>query len=521
MPCNRTDTEEMPPTYNDPVRLGIDLGTTRVAVAAADRGNFPIVSFDAPDGSMSEWFPSLVAERDGQVRTGFAAVEAIRREGWRGRRSLKRALSAAGPTDTVFGRSISELATLFLADLAGAIRSSSNLEIDPDEPLEAAIAVPANATANQRMLTADAFTEAGFRVVRVLDEPSAAGLEYAWRRPRDARVRRRHIAVYDLGGGTFDASVICLSDDVHEVLTTEGVQRLGGDDFDRALVDLVAERAGLTGRIDPTATDALLEACREAKETIGPSSRRVTVELPPDGTPVSLPMAEVEAAFAPLVQRTLEALRTSLARVAADRGDDVEKSTVIYQVGGGSSLPAVGRALRDDWGRRVWRCPYPHASVAIGLAIAAEDELSPRITSRLTRHFGVWREGEHGTELVFDTVFAKDTPLPQVGAAPLIATRRYRAVHDIAHFRFVEASRAAPDGSPAGDVWPWREVRFPLVRDHLATDLESHPVQRLEPEGPMVEERYECDADGVIRVEIHNLDDGYARVYDLHGDAGA
>lgn len=501
------------------MRLGIDLGTTRVAVAAVDRGNYPVVSFDTPDGSSSEWFPSLIAERDGQLRTGFEAVAALRHHDWRMRRSLKRALADAGPGDVVLGHGVSELSTLFLADLAGAIRRHSNLEVAPDEPLEAAIAVPANATANQRMLTADAFHEAGFRVIRVLDEPSAAGLEYAWRRPRDARVRRRHIAVYDLGGGTFDASVIAISDDVHEVLTTEGVQRLGGDDFDRVLLELATARAGLTPPEDGPELDAMLEACREAKERITPNSRRLRVELPHDGQVVDLSLADVDAAFAPLIERSIVALDAALDRLRESVGDDVERSTVIYQVGGGSGVPVVGRRLRERWGRRVWRCPYPHASVAIGLAIAAEEDRSPRITARLTRHFGVWREAEHGTELVFDPIFAKDVPLPASGCSPLVAVRRYRAAHDIAHFRFAESSRLTTDGGTAGDVWPWREVLFPLTSSLCGEPLDGRAVTRLPAEGPQIEERYECDADGVVSVRIRNLDEGYSRTYDLHGEA--
>lgn len=502
------------------MRLGIDLGTTRVVVAAVDRGNYPIVSFETPDGTSSEWYPSVIAERDGKLSTGFDAALALQRPEWRVRRSLKRALAAAGPRDLVLGHPVIELSTLFLADLAGAIRRTSNLDLEPDEPLEVAIAVPANATANQRMLTADAFHEAGFRVIRVLDEPSAAGLEYAWRRPRDARVRRRHIAVYDLGGGTFDASVIAITDDIHEVLTTEGVQRLGGDDFDRALLDLVSAHSGVRVPDDGPELDLLLEACREAKERITPNTRRVRVELPPDGDPVDVPMDDVDAAFAPLIDRSIAALDGALERLRASVGDDVERSTVIYQVGGGSGLPAVGRTLRERWGRRVWRCPYPHAAVAIGLAIAAEEDRSPRITARLTRHFGVWREAEHGTELVFDPIFAKDVPLPASGCSPLVAIRRYRAAHDIAHFRFAESSRLTPDGGTAGDVWPWREVRFPLTFALCDAPIEDRTVTRLSHPGPEIEERYECDADGVIRVRIRNLDEGYARTYDLHGEAG-
>ncbi len=235
---------------------------------------------------------------------------------------------------------------------------------------------------------------------------------------------------------------------------------------------------------------------------------------------MDVPIEDVDAAFGPLIDRSIDALEVALERLQASAGADIERSTVIYQVGGGSGLPAVGRALRERWGRRVWRCPYPHASVAIGLAIAAEEDRSPRITARLTRHFGVWREAEHGTELVFDPIFEKDVPLPAVGCSPLVAVRRYRAAHDIAHFRFSESSRLTPDGGTAGDVWPWREVWFPLTSALCEAPIEQRTVTRLPHAGPEIEERYECDADGVVRVRIRNLDEGYSRSYDLHGEAG-
>jgi molecular chaperone DnaK (HSP70) len=499
------------------MRLGVDLGTTRVVVAAADRGNYPVVTFDAPDGSGCEYFPSLVAARNGEFRTGFDAVESVKDPSWKIRRSLKRALADAGPMDELGGRPVAAVVRHVLRDLANALRTGSNLDIANDEPLEVAIAVPANATANQRMMTVDAFRDSGFRVVRVVDEPSAAGLEYAWRRPRDAQVRRRHVAVYDLGGGTFDASVIAVSDDLHEVLTTEGIRHLGGDDFDRVLLDLATAQAGLELPNDGSELDLLLERCREEKERFGPNTRRLNVEVVVGMPPIEVATADYEAALAPLVTRTLEALGHALESVYRTHGEDVERSTVIYQIGGASALPPVGRALRECYGRRVWRSPYPHASVAIGLAIAAEEDTSPRVSSCLTRHFGVWRELDGGRRLSFDHVFAKDLPLPPPGASPLVTTRRYRAAHDIGHFRFVEASRLTGDGSPAGDLSAWHEVRFPFEAALYRTELEHREVHRIEGEGPLIEERYTCDGDGVIRVEIRHLEAGYSMAFDLHG----
>lgn len=488
------------------MRLGIDFGTTRVVVAVADRGNYPVVTFDDGNGDGREYFPSLVAGRGGEVRFGFAAMEVAGDAGWGVRRSLKRHLAAFAPGRALFGRPLPEVLRLFLRDLRYALLNRSNL--DPAEPLEVAIAVPANAAGAQRMCTADAVRDAGFKVVRVLDEPSAAALEYAWRRPRDAGVRRRHVAVYDLGGGTFDASVIALSNDLHEVLSTEGISQLGGDDFDRVLLDLAAAEAGVRLPGDGAELDALLEGCRLEKERLQPNTRSLTVDLGGRHGAIQIAVAAFEEALGPLLERTIQAVEAVLARISDRAGRDVEAHTVIYQVGGASSLPAVNRALRERFGRRVWRSPYPHASVAIGLAIAAEEGAGTRVTGRLSRHFGIWREADEGRSMTFDPLFERDTPLPAADEPPRQVVRRSRAAHNIAHYRFIEASHLTASGLPAGDVTPWADSLVPLVPELAGTPLEHLAVERLHHVGPEVVERYELDADGTISVSIKISPDG-------------
>jgi molecular chaperone DnaK (HSP70) len=496
------------------MRLGIDFGTTRVVVAAADRGNYPIVTFETESGDGVEWFPSLVAVRDGvdpnapeALRCGHDALAVAEEPGWALQRSIKRELTSSGLDAERLGLPLGRLAVRFLEQLRDALLHRSNLGASPDEPLEVAIAVPANASATQRLLTADAFAQAGFKVLRILDEPSAAGLEYAWRRPSDAQVKRRHVAVYDLGGGTFDASVIGMSDALHEVLTTEGVTRLGGDDFDEALLALACHTAGVP-QPEGAERQRLLEACRSEKERTTSTTKRLQLELG-DGKSVTIPVSAWEEALSPLISDSLAALDAAIARTEERLGHEVGKHTVVYQVGGGSQLPAVGRALRDRFGRRVWRSPYPHASVAIGLAIAAEEEQAPRIAPNLTRHFGVWRERDAGRAAAFDPIFPKDTALP-TGEGRLEATRRYRAAHNIGHFRYVECSRL--EGvSPAGDVTPWAEIRSPLVATLAENSLDGVTVERLSRPGDLVEERYFCDGNGVIEVAIANLTAGYER----------
>jgi molecular chaperone DnaK (HSP70) len=192
------------------MRLGIDFGTTRIIVAFVDRGNYPVVSFDAPDGVAREWFPPLVAVKDQRRVYGWEAWAAPEEPGWTVVRSLKRALEGAGPETLVQIATQTVPMLQLLRELCSALRINllehSNLPSVEVGPLEVMLGVPANANSNQRFLTAEAFRQAGFHVLGLLNEPSAASIEFG-HRDRSSRQKKAkgQILVYDLGGGTFDA----------------------------------------------------------------------------------------------------------------------------------------------------------------------------------------------------------------------------------------------------------------------------------------------------------------------------
>ena len=158
------------------------------------------------------------------------------------------------------------------------------------------VGIPTNSNSNQRFLTIEAFRRAGFQVVGMLNEPSAAGLEYAYRyRPTGQQGAREHMVVYDLGGGTFDVSVICMNGREHEVIGSEGMSRLGGDDLDALLMESVLSRYSPSGFIrkrlslalsgiltppfGPGVRSTFLNVCREAKEALNPNTRKIMVDL--------------------------------------------------------------------------------------------------------------------------------------------------------------------------------------------------------------------------------------------------
>ena len=498
------------------MRLGIDFGTTHIVVAAVDRGNYPVVSFDE-----AEAVPSLASVHlaDGALRFGTEAAALAGDPEWRLLRSLKRLLHDAGPETEleVGGRRLGllELLVAQLEHLRHALRDRSNLELRRGEALEAAVGVPANASSAQRFLTLEAFRRAGFHPLALVNEPSAAGFEYAHRHRTSLTSRREHVVVYDLGGGTFDASLVHMSGGVHEVVTSAGVTRLGGDDFDAAIAALVLRKLGRE-TATPAERATLLDECRRAKESSGPNTRRFVVDLAALGErPLALPMDDVFAACAPLVERTLECLDGVVGAGAAG-AVGLDELAGIYVVGGASSFPLVARRLRERFGeRRVRRSPHPFAATAIGLAILLDEAAGYTLSDRLARHCGVWREEEAGRDVRFDPIFPKDTPLPASGGRPLEAVRRYRAAHNLGHYRIVECGRLR-DGLPEGELLPWSEIRFPFDPAlRRRTRLDAVPVTRLAAEGPWVEERWRLGPEGALELQLALPEEGFERRYHL------
>ena len=219
------------------------------------------------------------------------------------------------------------------------------------------------------------------------------------------------------------------------------------------------------------------------------------------------------AAAAPLVQASLEAMAPLVS--AIDDDFLLEQVAGIYLVGGGSGLPLVPRLLRERFGRRVHRSPYPAASTAIGLAIAADPSSGYSLSDRLWRGFGVFRELEGGRAVGFDQLVDRETELPASGA--LTIRRRYRAAHNVGWYRFVEYSGVDGGGEPSGDLAPFAEVRFPFDPSLQGRyRLDRVPVERRDP-GPLVEETYTVDPNGIVSVRITDTQTHYSQVYSLSG----
>jgi molecular chaperone DnaK (HSP70) len=399
------------------MKLGIDFGTTRIIVAVVDRGNYPLVPFETPEGTY-DWFPSLAAvRRDSngtERRFGWDAWEVQTDPGWTVLRSLKRHLEDAGPQSRLSVDGVEIPLTDLLGGLTAALHQELAARFGATAPLEAMLGVPANANSNQRFLTVDAFRRAGFSVLGLLNEPSAASIEFGHRQRATGR-----ILVYDLGGGTFDVSLVSVEGGTHTVLASEGISNLGGDDFDLILAELAAGK-DLLYSLTLSEVFRLDEECRRQKEALHPNSRKIVVDL--DAAREGLGQATVSVAdfyeqCRPLLEESLQAT----ARMA--KGQEIE---VLYVTGGGSELPLVSRVLREEFGRKVKRSEYTRSATAIGLAIQADATSGYKLREVFTRNFGVWREGDGGRRVIFDPLFPKGTPLPAPGEHP--GVRQHAAV---------------------------------------------------------------------------------------------
>jgi molecular chaperone DnaK (HSP70) len=513
------------------MKLGIDFGTTRVVAAAVDRGNYPVIQFETGDDTIADWYPPLIAVRGDERLYGWEAFSRQGDRAWTIIRSIKKLLSESGPHTQieVAGHSwpLHQLLVELTANFKECLLTRSNAPGEPAGPLEIYLGVPANANSNQRFLTTEAFRASGFEVLGLLNEPSAASIEFSHRhRESLASKDSALLVVYDFGGGTFDASLVRLEGQTHTVLGSEGIVTLGGDDFDDILADMALDAGGVGSRQRDEMTQSELfrleQQCREKKEAITPNSRKIVIEL--DGVregwgEVAVPVKDFYAGCQPLVEETLGVVEGLLSRhgLSLNSEPDGQRLDAVYVAGGGSELPLVPRGLRERFGRRVRRSVHGHLTTAIGLAIQADESAGYVLRDRFTRYFGVWREWDDGRRIAFDPLFTKDTPLPGPREEALAIRRHYVPVHDVGHFRYLECSHLSEQGQPTGEITLWDEIRFPFDPGlQECADLQAVAVTRSQHAAQQqIEEAYSCDAGGSLAVTITNHSGGYLRRFKL------
>ncbi len=504
------------------IRLGIDFGVAKTVVAATREGAPFLVEFVKPDGEVQAWHPALIGAKGAACTTGLQAQGMQLEDGWDYLRAPRRLLAGMrADASIVLGEATQTSLQWVIRYLSGLRRDlieRTALDLSPEEPIDAAISIPASADGNQRFLTLEAFQDAGFRVLDMVDQSDAIRAECV--RSWEGVGETGRLLVYDLGEESFNASVTRVAEDEREVLAAAEIVGLGGEQFDRVLLQMVLERASQGFDLPTDVESRLLRCCRERRENLHPNTRRIVIPL---GEFVSgldrikIACVDYFERSGSIVNQTVEAAESVLSRLP-EAGESRRSSLdCVYVTGSASNFPPVSRALRERLGRRVRRSPDGGATCALGLAIAASRSRAGERSGCFDRHFGMWREADCGGRKVFDPIFHKGTRLPDRGEEPLVVTRRYRPSHNIGYMRYLDCGELREDGLPISGVTPWEEVAFPFDpslegRSEFRCE-EVVPVDHLG--GQEIEERYTCSANGAIELSMSNLSAGYVRRYQL------
>ncbi|WP_413372706.1 molecular chaperone DnaK [Paenibacillus taichungensis] len=346
--------------------IGIDLGTTNSCVAVMEGGEAVVIP--NPEGARTT--PSVVGfKKDGERVVGETAKRQAITNPDRTIMSIKRHMGTSHK-ETIDSKDYSpqEISAIILQKLKSDAEAYLGQTVT-----QAVITVPAYFNDSQRQATKDAGKIAGLEVLRIVNEPTAAALAYGMEKSED-----QTILVYDLGGGTFDVSILELGDGFFEVKATSGDNQLGGDDFDQVIIDyLVSEfkkDQGIDLSKDKAAVQRLKDAAEKAKKELS-GVLTTTISLPfitvVDGVPqhleLNLSRAKFEEISAGLVERTLEPTRRALSD-AGMTANDIDK---IVLVGGSTRIPAVQEAIKKLTGKEPHKGVNPDEVVALGAAVQA------------------------------------------------------------------------------------------------------------------------------------------------------
>ena len=477
--------------------VGIDLGTTNSLVAHVE-GGIPRV---IPDAEGRTLLPSIVAWTSHGVVVGEAARRQLARNAARTVYSVKRLMGRGyedvkdelarlpfevTPQAEVVSIRIGDRAVTPPEVSAHVLRAlKQRAETHFGEPVEqAVITVPAYFNDAQRQATKDAGRIAGLEVLRIVNEPTAAALAYGLQ-----KLSQGLIAVYDLGGGTFDISILRVKDGVFEVLATNGNTHLGGDDFDRAMVDWLLADIQSRHHVDLSGDAEAMQEIRlgaEAAKCRLSFDARTVLTIPFEGFTYhrDIARAEVEALVEPLVAATLGPCRQALAD-AALRVDQVDE---VVLVGGSTRMPLVQRRVEELFGRTPHSRMNPDEVVALGAAVQAQI-LAGGITDMLLLDVTPLSLGIETLGGIVSVLIARNTTIPTLAK---------------------EYFTTSVDGQTTVDMHVLQGERE-LAKDNRS--LARFDLAGIDPMPggmPKIEVTFLIDANGILQVQARELRTGKA-----------
>ena len=473
--------------------IGIDLGTTNSAVAVLEGNESKIIP--NPEGNRTT--PSVVAFKNGEIQVGEVAKrQAVTNLNTIS--SIKRHMGDASYKVEIEGKQYTpqEISAMILQYLKGYAEEYLGEKVE-----KAVITVPAYFNDAQRQATKDAGRIAGLEVERIVNEPTAAALAYGL----DKVDHEEKILVFDLGGGTFDVSILELGDGVFDVLSTSGDNHLGGDDFDNKIIEfLVAEFKrdnGIDLSQDKMAMQRLKDAAEKAKKDLsGVTSTQISLpfitagEAGPLHLEVTLTRAKFEQLTLDLVERTKEPVRRAL----SDAGLSASDIDQVILVGGSTRIPAVVEAVRKETGKEPNKSVNPDEVVAMGAAIQG-GVISGDVKDIVLLDVTPLSLGIETMGGVFTKLIDRNTTIP-TSKSQVFST--------------------AADNQPAVDVHVLQGER-PMAADNKTlgrfqlTDIPPAPRNV-----PQIEVTFDIDKNGIVNVRAKDLGTGKEQTITIKSSSG-